>query len=77
MSKNGSDQARTAMVLLAPMGGDPAGATPAPRFQSGYPDRPGARQQSGRIRDLGATRRGRAPTKRRLPFGRPSRPMTH
>ncbi len=37
MSKNGSDQGRTAMVVLAPLGDDPAGATPAPRFQIRLP----------------------------------------
>ena len=37
MSKNGSDQAPTATVVLAPLGDDPAGATPAPRFQIRLP----------------------------------------
>ena len=37
MSKNGSDQALTATVVLAPLGDDPAGTTPAPRFQIRLP----------------------------------------
>ena len=77
MSKNGSDQARTATVVLAPLGDDPAGHPGTSIPDPAPPIGPAPAERSGRISDLGATRRGRAPTKRRLRSPRPSRPMTH
>ena len=81
MSKNGSDQARTATVVLAPLGDDPAGPPRHLDSRSGYPDRPGARQRSGSGSATLAARLGGgdAPTSSGGCRSRtqPSRPMTH